>query len=187
MQITRFIYQNNPEYEVEFEPTGSDNVMVNATQMATIFGKRVDVFLKTDHAKDFIKVLEFTPFGGNSAPLKRKEILQSRGQSGTWMHRILALKFAAWLDSAFEVWVFSTIDAIINESFRLEREARLRKLSAKREMATLKQEMLSQCPAAEKYFELESIMKQADSEIKGTIRDQVRQLEMDFLPEPSLS
>jgi hypothetical protein len=187
MEITRFIYQDNPTQEVDFEPTGSENVMVNATQMAAIFGKRLDVFLKTDHVAAFIKVLEFTPYGGNSAPLKRHEIIQSRGQQGTWMHRILALKFAAWLDPAFEVWVFTTIDKIINESFRMEREARLRKLSAKNEMAKLKKQMLEESSAAERYFELESIIKQADTEIKGTIRDQVRQLEMEFIPAPKLS
>ena len=29
------------------------------------------------------------------------------------MHRILALKFAAWLDSDFEVWVYSTIENLL--------------------------------------------------------------------------
>jgi hypothetical protein len=42
--------------------------MVNATQMAKIFNKKIDFFLKADHVKEFISVLEFTPFGGNSVP-----------------------------------------------------------------------------------------------------------------------
>lgn len=29
------------------------------------------------------------------------------------MHRVLALKFAAWLDPKFELWVFCTIDHIL--------------------------------------------------------------------------
>ena len=29
------------------------------------------------------------------------------------MHRILALKFAAWLNPAFEVWVYSTIEQLL--------------------------------------------------------------------------
>lgn len=29
------------------------------------------------------------------------------------MHRVLALKFAAWLNSEFELWVYATIDSII--------------------------------------------------------------------------
>lgn len=97
---------------IKFE-VSDKNVMVNATEMAKVFGKRVDVFLKTDHANEFMSVLEFTPFGGNSAPLKKEEILITKGQSGTYMHRILALKFAAWLDPKFELWVYSTIDHIL--------------------------------------------------------------------------
>jgi hypothetical protein len=185
MEIARFIYQDNPSYEVDFEQASSDNVMVNATQMALIFGKRLDHFLRSDHAKEFIKVLEFTPFGGNSIFLKRCEIIQSRGQSGTWMHRILALKFAAWLDTSFEIWVFTTIDKILNQSFREEKEARLRKLHAKSEMTRLKAEMLEKYPEAERYFDLENTVKQADSEILKSVREQVKQLQFDF--QPSLS
>jgi hypothetical protein len=180
MEIARFIYQDNPNYEVDFEPAGSENIMVNATQMAKIFGKRLDHFLRSDHANEFITVLEFTPFGGNSRPLKRDEIIQSRGQSGTWMHRILALKFAAWLDTKFELWVYSTIDKILNQSFREEKEARLRKLQAKNEMAQIKKEMLHEYPNAERYFELESSIRQADQEIIKSVKEQVRQLQLEF-------
>ena len=34
------------------------------------------------------------------------------------MHRVLALKFAAWLDPAFELWVFCTIDKILFDHYR---------------------------------------------------------------------
>lgn len=47
------------------------------------------------------------------------------------MHRILALKFAAWLDPAFELWVYSTIDKILFDHYkRLEeslKESAIRK------------------------------------------------------------
>lgn len=191
MEVTRFIYQDNPAQEVDFEPTGSENVMVNATQMAAIFGKKVNHFMENDATKNFIKAClkraNKTGITVLSGIKNEEDLVNSRKKSGTWMHRILALKFAAWLDPDFEVWVFETIDKIINESFRIEREARLKKLSAKREMAALKREMLEQLPAAERYFELESMMKQADAEIKNTIRDQVKQLEMEFIPAPNLS
>ena len=55
MEIARFIYQDNPSYEVEFEPTSSDNVMVNATMMAAIFGKDVFQFTRIEDTKGFIK------------------------------------------------------------------------------------------------------------------------------------
>lgn len=109
-QLMTFEYETN---NVQFYNEDNGVVMVNATQMAKIYDKRIDFFLKSENTKSFINVLEFTPFGGNSTPLKPENIIKTRGQSGTWMHRILALKFAAWLDPRFELWVFTTIDRIL--------------------------------------------------------------------------
>ena len=103
-------FEKNP---VTFLLAKENGVMVNATEMAKAFDKRIDHFLKADHVKDFISVLEFTPFGGNSAPLKPEEIMKTRGVAGTYFHRILALKFAAWLSPEFEVWVYSTIEQLL--------------------------------------------------------------------------
>lgn len=69
--IKKFTYENSV---IEFD-LKNDNVMVNATEMAKAFGKRLDFFLKTDHVKEFINVLEFTPYGGNSEPLLKEEII----------------------------------------------------------------------------------------------------------------
>ena len=94
MEIVKFKYNTT---EISFQPDAGRKLMVNATEMAKAFEKRVDVFLKSDHAKEFIEVLQFTPFGGNSEPLSKDEIIQTNHKTGTWMHRVLALKFAAWL------------------------------------------------------------------------------------------
>lgn len=117
--LQTFTYNNQ---QIDFD-VQTKNVMINATEMAKIFGKRVDHFIRSDHAKAFMSVLEFTPYGVNSAPLTKQEMLQAKGQSGTWMHRILALKFAAWLDPAFEVWVYSTIDEILFGKYRVIEES----------------------------------------------------------------
>jgi hypothetical protein len=183
MEITRFIYQDNPDYEVEFEPTGSDNVMVNATQMAKIFGKQVNEFTSNENTKAFI--LECLK-NGNSRYLDVKnesDLVVSKQKSGTWMHRILALKFAAWIDSSFEVWVYITIDKILNQSYKEERDARVRKEHAKARMARLKMDMLEKYPEAEEYFGLETTIKQVDSEILKSVKDQVKQLSLQFSDE----
>jgi hypothetical protein len=104
------IYQDT---EIHFLLGIEKNVMVNATEMAKAFGKRIDFFLKSDHAKEFIKVLELTPYGGSSTLLKPEEIKMTKNGVGTYFHRILALKFAAWLDPKFELWVYSTIENIL--------------------------------------------------------------------------
>jgi hypothetical protein len=156
-QIQKFVFNNT---EVDFQFDKESNVMVNATQMAKIFEKRVDVFLKSDHAKEFINVLEFTPFGGNSEPLKMDEIIKTKGQSGTWMHRLLALKFAAWLDPKFEVWVYSTIDFILFDYYKRLEESLKESAKRKNRIDELKNTLLENPDFAE-LEQLELTEKQA--------------------------
>jgi len=118
--ILKFTYQ---ETEIDFLQSSS-SIMVNATEMAKLFGKRVDVFLKSDHAQAFIEALKLTPYGGSFDSLADADIIKSRSGSRTYFHRLLALKFAAWLSPEFEVWVYSTIDHILF-SYYHELEANL--------------------------------------------------------------
>lgn len=136
MKSLEFIYQDT---QIHFVLGNDKNVMVNATEMAKAFGKRIDVFLKADHVKEFISVLEFTPYGGNSENLKREEIIQTKGQSGTYFHRILALKFAAWLDPKFEVWVYSVIEDILFGSAKAVGKKLTEKEKAKKELSNIVQ------------------------------------------------
>jgi len=93
MKTVEYIYNNQ---RIEFLQ-GDCNIMVNATQMAKAFNKRIDFFLKSDNTKAFIRELKFPPFGGNLQPLNDNQIIKTRGRSGTFVHRILALEFAIWL------------------------------------------------------------------------------------------
>jgi hypothetical protein len=99
-------------FEVSFM-TGARNLKVNATEMAKIFGKRVSNFLENDGTKDFVQQIEFTLNGVNSTKANPIKLVENRGSKGTWMHRVLALKFAAWLNVKFEVWVYLTIEDIL--------------------------------------------------------------------------
>ncbi|MGB8705198.1 MAG: KilA-N domain-containing protein, partial [Gillisia sp.] len=101
MKSLEFIFQDT---QIHFLLQNEGEVMVNATEMAKVFQKRIDVFLKSDHAKAFIKVLQFPPNGVNSEEIPMDKIIQTRGHMGTFFNRLLALKFAAWLDPEFEVW-----------------------------------------------------------------------------------
>lgn len=105
--------------DVSFEPfVVENNVMVNATQMAKAFGKNVTDFLKIDSTQKFIEAFcstENIQLGGEFLPTGKVVKIQKGDPSvrGTWMHRILALKFAAWLDPFFEIWVYKTIEEIL--------------------------------------------------------------------------
>ena len=179
MEAVHFIYNNQP---VDFLPSGQDDLMVNATQMAKIFGKRIDHFLKSDHANEFINALEFTPFGGNSEPLKRDEIIQTNHKTGTWMHRILALKFAAWLDPKFEVWVFSTIDQILLGHYREQREATAEKLRTEQLLELKKKELIDKYPEFTEFLKLEGRLNEAEKRRTKAIKESTRQLKLDMFP-----
>lgn len=146
--------------QVQFDANlANGTTMVNATQMAKIFGKRIDHFLKSDHAQAFIEELEFTPYGGNSTPLKRDEIIQTRGTAGTWMHRVLALKFAAWLDTKFEIWVYSTIEEILFGYSREQDKSIRRAVLLTRQLAELEKKPDKTGEDFEMYMKLDQQLK----------------------------
>ena len=100
------------EHHIEFY-FNSENLQANATQMARAFNKDVFNFLRNENTKEFLTTCLNT---ANSRYLnieKEEDLFVSKQNSGTWMHRVLALKFAAWLDPNFELWVYSTIDRIV--------------------------------------------------------------------------
>lgn len=117
--------------QIEFD-LSKQNIMINATEMAKLFDKRIDFFLKSEGTKAFIEVLKFPPYGGNLGIKNDEDIMITKGRSGTWMHRVLALKFAAWLDPEFELWVYCTIDKLmfgdlrnmVSEKARIDQELR---------------------------------------------------------------
>jgi hypothetical protein len=190
MEVVHFIYNNQ---EVDFLPSGDENIMINATQMATIFGKRVDHFLRSDHAQAFIEALLlvpksienqnlFTPNGGNKFKYSRDEILKTNKRGGTWMHRILALKFAAWLDPAFEVWVFETVDQIILGHYKEQKEATTEKLMAEQQLEMKKRELLEKYPEFVDFLALEGKVSEAEKRGLKAIRESVKQLKLDLFP-----
>lgn len=174
MKTLEFIYQST---EIHFLVNPSDkNVMVNATEMAKMFNKRVDVFMKTDHAKAFISILkketEQPPNGGRS----ESKIIDNRGHMGIYFERRLALKFAAWLSPEFEVWIFSTIDEIVFGNYRKHWEAHARQEAAKMRMEVLKEEMLLN-PTHEnvtEYFYQQREFSNAKKEKTAAIRNQLK-------------
>jgi len=177
MKILEFIYN---EKSISFDPQGNDNVMVNATEMAKVFGKRLDHFLKTDHAKEFISELELTPFGGSSKPLTREEIIKTVNGVNTWMHRILALKFAAWLDVKFEIWVWNTIDKILLEHYREVKAAMYEKMAAEKALDIKRKQLLIDNPEFIEFLELEGKITEAEKKRQKAIKASMAQFKIEF-------
>ena len=109
--------------------------------MAKVFNKYPKDFLMLENTKAFISEAikkENSPFLGIE---KEEDLVISRQKSGTFMHRVLALKFAAWLNPRFELWVFSTIDQLLFGKFS-EREKSLERtisIQSKQAFLTAKQ------------------------------------------------
>jgi hypothetical protein len=148
-------------HHVGFELVNGD-IMVNATEMAKAFDKLVGHFLENESTNRFI---EACLNNRNSDYLKvksKEDLIISKQKSGTWMHRVLALKFAAWLDADFEVWVYTRIDEILFGHFRRIEESL--KDSARRQsrLDTLAAE-LGRLDTFLEYMQLESEERRAAS------------------------
>lgn len=109
------------QHKIEFD-LGTNNLMVNATAMAKVFNQDVYQFLRTDSTKLFIEECLKTANLRYLAIENEADLYLAKQKSGTWMHRILALKFAAWLSPAFELWVYQTIDNLVFGTARKDKE-----------------------------------------------------------------
>ena len=115
-KITKFDYEGKA---ISFE-FSDGNRMVNATEMAKPFGKQVGGFLRTKETKEYIGLLEDRyanlHIGQNRVVLrviKGGDTVKDGVAQGTWMDEKLALKFASWLSSKFELWVYDRIDELL--------------------------------------------------------------------------
>lgn len=168
---------NYNDTTIHFEINPMDkNLMVNATEMAKVFNKKTELFMKADHTKKFISALEkqlnLQPNGGR---LDQK-IVDNRGRLGIFFDRRLALKFAAWLSPEFEVWIFSTMDEIIFGNYQKHWEAHAAQEEAKIAMENIKQEIMEN-PTKESvqaYFNKEQEYKRAKSAKTWAIRNQLK-------------
>lgn len=95
--LTVFKYEGK---DVSFLPQ-DNNTLVNATEMARVFGKFPKDFLKTQQTKDFINALAKR----TKIPLTDLLTVRHGGEdNGTWMHEDLAIEFARWLSPDFSIW-----------------------------------------------------------------------------------
>lgn len=124
--VSRTSFNYNGQ-NVEFRLT--ENVMLNATQMAKPFGKKPKDWLKTGPTKAFLNALQQSK--GNIIPLKNQGeateinstyhsyygglvIGQHGGANpGTWMHEDVAIEFARWLNPKFAIWCNDRIKEIL--------------------------------------------------------------------------
>ena len=88
----------------------TENEMVNATDMLKAFpNKRMGDFLRLKQTKEYISLLE------SETGIPVTTVKHGGREQGTWMHRLLAYDFAAWLNPKFKLFVYSVFDNIVKE------------------------------------------------------------------------
>ena len=103
--MTELINATYQELSVSF----TEDAWFNATKAAEKFGRRVDVWLKTQETKEYIAAL-----CEMSNTTERRYLKTRRGNNGgTWLHPDLAIVFARWLDVRFGVWCDQQIKSIL--------------------------------------------------------------------------
>jgi hypothetical protein len=168
-----FIYQDT---QIHFLLSKDENVMVNATEMAKAFGKKVTHFLENEGTKNFINVCIKSRNPDFICINSESDLFNSRQKSGTYFHQILALKFAAWLDPEFELWIYSTIRDILFGHYKQHWDAHVKQEDAKKRMESLKKKLLNN-PTQEDviaYFEAEREVNEAKSQKQKAIQSQYR-------------
>jgi hypothetical protein len=170
---------------VKFDLRGQ-NLMINATHMAKIFKKQPSDFLRLEQTESFIEEAikdenfqHFFSFGTGISPSEDRKLelyrtISTGRNNGTWMHRILALKFAAWLSPAFELWVFRTIDDLLFKHARQLSANIQDTVERRKEIEKIKDELLTD----ERFMRLEQLLLE-DRKAKY-VRGKVAKEQMDF-------
>nr|DAX86151.1 MAG TPA: KilA protein [Caudoviricetes sp.] len=110
--IQSFQFNNIP---VSFRDDG----YLNATMIASHFGKLPKDYLKSEQTQQYISVLAENLSVRRKILTKENQIvIVKRGgiEQGTWLHPKLAVHFARWLDPKFAVWCDEQIEQILSGS-----------------------------------------------------------------------
>ena len=119
---------------IPFELTGND-VMINATEMVKLFpGKRIAEWKRLPSTVNYLEAMfdmGFSHFKDGSDLIissRGSQVSRSRGGGSTWMHRLVAIEFARWLNPKFSIWCNMKIDEIINQGYAF-RDAEIQRLN----------------------------------------------------------
>lgn len=129
---------------------------------------------------DTKKEVEFPHIRVNSKLITKDDILQTRGKNGTWMHRILALEFAGWLDTKFKVWVWKTIDKILLGHYREVKAAVYEKMKAENDRDEMKKRLLKDNPEFADFLVLEGKISESEAKRQKAIKASMAQFKLEF-------
>ena len=89
-----------------------DDVMVNATQLAKIYGKRPNDYLSLPATNQLINAIT-RKYGISENQLVISKVGSSHNGGGTWMHRLIVVDFCQWLDIDLKLWCTEKLDELM--------------------------------------------------------------------------
>lgn len=154
--------------------------MINATEMAKVFNKNVGHFLDNDSTNTFIEVCLNNRNSDYLGIKDKSDLIVSRQKAGTYMHRVLALKFAAWLDPEFELWVYSTIERLLFGK-HVEREQSMeRTIALQKEMSDIKDKEAKTGEDFDRYLVIERLLNHEKAVRKSLTTESISEMKSLF-------
>lgn len=147
------------ENDITFLLSKDNGMMINATEMAKIFGKQVESFMRNESTILFIKECLNNENSRYINIERESDLYRTNQKSGTFMHRILALKFAAWLNPKFELWVYSTIEKLLFGKHVDREQSFERTLALQKEQNMLRDKPDKTGDDFERYIEIQSLIR----------------------------
>lgn len=173
METKICIFNENP---ITFALSKDNSMMVNATEMAKVYGKEVSHFMENDRTKEFVKKALNTRNSEYLKIEKETNLVFSRQKVGTFMHRVLALKFAAWLDVDFEIWVYSTIERLLFGK-HVEREQSFeRTVKLQREMNAIIEKTQKTGEDFDRYLEISRELRKEKAVRKSLTKESINEM-----------
>ncbi|WP_291585922.1 KilA-N domain-containing protein [Bacteroides sp.] len=177
METKICIFKENP---ITFALDKNNGMMVNATEMAKAFEKDLYQFTKSEDTKRFIEACQKPANAGLLGIVNESDLIVSRQKSGTYMHRVLALKFASWLNPDFELWVYSTIERILFGKHAQREESLERSLNYQTESKKLRDKPNKTGVDFERYLELDKELKREKAIRKSLTAEAVTEMKSLF-------
>lgn len=90
---------------------------INATEVAKMFGKRTENYLRNESTKAYIAALAENLSVTRKSVTEQNQlvtVIQGGKEQGTWFHPKLAIDFARWLSPEFAVWCDAQIESILS-------------------------------------------------------------------------
>ncbi|WP_198171440.1 KilA-N domain-containing protein [Mucilaginibacter aquatilis] len=156
----------------------ADQLMVNATEMATVFESDVNKFLEENSTKNWIKWLENNLIRGkrNGESVSRTAIKGvapgvirhksadlvpiltvekiDGGNTVFWMHHLLATDFAQWLNIDFKGWIILKVNELLFNYTMEKRQLEIEKITLQNKLKQIDSNESAKNPAVKEVFDI---------------------------------